>query len=222
MGRTLSTARTATAVLAASAVAGLALSTQAQTLNCQYITGQVDPLAALHDVTDEFEIPISVIETNRSATRLSKASGTAIMRFNEVGELDGGVFAAEVDAKLKETDDQDFVCMDSVQVRGVGAAAVVGEDADWVLRSNSRLDGRKRSGTLSSCGSVLSVGGPCSVHRVSAGLHITAQGQRNNDSPKYDRFNRNQKDIFEAVEGQPPANGEDLVLVCSCGPNSDP
>lgn len=217
MSRKTVLSRTGAGALAMGMAAGFAAAAQAQTLTCKYITGQVDPLVATNDVTDEFEVPISVTESNSNATRLAKASGIAITTFNAVGEIEGGVFAAEVDAKLKDTDDADFSCANSARVRGVGGAFVTGEESDWVIRSNSKLDGRKRSGT-SNCSAVLTVGGTCSVHRVNAGLRITAQGRRNNDTPKIDRFNLNQEDIFEAVEGQPPMNGEDVVLVCSCLP----
>jgi hypothetical protein len=125
---------------------------------------------------------------------------------------------AEVDVKLKDTSDGDLSCAHTAQVRGLGELEVVDEEIDWLIRSNSKLDGRKRTGILGNCDGVLSPGGACSVHRVNAGLKITAQGVRNNGGLKYDRFNLNQRDIFEAVEGLPPTNGEGVVLVCSCEP----
>jgi hypothetical protein len=235
MSRKMIVPRLAASALATAMVAGLATAAQAQSppeveIQCQYFTGQSDPLTILNKVTEPFNLLLVAAEQNSDQSKLTKGAalaetdGESGIVFADSDVVNSGSFWAELDARLKATEFQeDLFCADSARVRGVGHLNVDTDEAtgvDWLIRSNSKLDGSKSSATLEDC---VAEGGDtgledeaCSVHRVKAALRITAQGARNNESLKYDRFTVNQKDIFEAYEGVGPEKGQDVILLCSC------
>ena len=184
-------------------------------VTCQYFTGQFDPLSVQSEITSPFWVPATSVQTNSQLTRILKASGVTEAELNEVGAIDGGFLVAEVDANFKQlNNDPGTTCPNSASVRGAGELVVAGETL--ALRYNSQMSGKPRVGTVA----VGPVGDSeiNSIHRVNASLRFTAQGTRNNDSPRFDRGTVNTRGVYEAVEGAPPGAGEDVLLICTCLP----
>lgn len=223
MDHEVSLSRITAAVLATGMVAGLATAVQAQSvpllepIQCQYWTGQNDPLTLLSEVTAPFNIDVIAVQENNSQTRLLKATGRATVEFEESDVVDEGTFEVEIDATLKATTDEpNLVCANTAKVRGVGDLVADTDDADGahlLIRDGSKLDGSKRLGTLADCAFNEE---SCSVHKVKASLRITTQDERSNGSAKYDSFTVKQDEIFEAYEGALPTQGQNLVLLCGC------
>jgi len=197
-------------------VGGFATTASAQVgVTCQYFTGQFDPLAIQSEISAPFWIPATAVQTNLQTTRILKASGIAEAELNTVGAIDGGFLVAEVDAKFKQlNNDPGTTCPNSATVRGAGELSV-GEET-LALRFNSQMSGKPRVGTIA----VGPVGDSeiNSIHRVNASLRFTAQGVRNNDSPRFERGTINTRGVYEAVEGAPPGKDEDVLLLCTCLP----